>query len=73
MILKGKCDSVGGLTQAGTQEFEGSLKVVKVEVDGNPDLVSKYKVFVNHQVQRVHGGDVHLLLWMMVRMCTRKI
>lgn len=27
-----------------TQEYGAALKVVKIEADGNPDLVEKYKV-----------------------------
>ena len=26
------------------QEYDGALKVVKVDIDPNPDLVEKYKV-----------------------------
>ncbi|KAG1679949.1 hypothetical protein FOA52_007013 [Chlamydomonas sp. UWO 241] len=41
----GPCKLVAPLMDWAEKEYQGGLKVVKVEHDGNPELIAKYKVY----------------------------
>lgn len=41
----GPCKLIGKIVEKADKEYDGAIKVVKVECDGNPALVEKYSVY----------------------------
>ncbi len=52
------CKMFGPVLESAAETFEGKVKIVKVNIDENPNLAQKYMVMSIPTIKMIRGGEV---------------